>query len=111
MKADKNVSFFQRLEKGLKDSIAYSRGELNLKTTRLPAPPLPASRQRVRTIRHRLRMSQSVFAAALNVSPKLVQSWEQGRRIPHGSDLRLLEIVAKKPQILRQLVNHSAHQD
>jgi putative transcriptional regulator len=106
MNAHKKAGFFRRLKRGLEDSIAYSRGELNLKTTSLPAPPRPASRQRVRGIRRKLKMSQSVFAAALNVSPKLVQSWEQGRRIPRGGDLRLLEIVEKKPQVLRQLVEH-----
>jgi len=110
MKIRKKTDLFGRLKMGLQDSIAYSRGDLNLKTTSLPAPPRPASRQRVRALRRSMKMSQSVFAAALNVSPKLVQSWEQGRRIPRGGDLRLLEIVAKKPHLLRQLVDHSVDQ-
>ena len=34
-----NMSVFEQLKAGLEDSIAFSRGELSLKTTELPAPP------------------------------------------------------------------------
>src|SRR5688500_8811945 len=97
------ASLFQRLKKGLEDSIAHSRGELTLRTTELPAPPPAASPARVAALRRRLRMSQSVFAAALNVSPKLVQSWEQGLRTPDRGDLRLLQIIERDPGLLTRL--------
>ena len=97
------ASFFQRVKKGLEDSIAYSRRELSLRTTALPLPPPPASPNRVAALRRRLRMSQSVFAAALNVSPKLVQSWEQGSRRPSRGDLRLIQILEKRPQLVGEL--------
>ena len=74
MSDHERASFFDRIKKGLEDSIAYSRGELNLRTTTLPLPPPPASPQRVAALRRRLKMSQSVFAATLNVSPKLVHT-------------------------------------
>ena len=76
------LSVFEQIRRGLLDSIAHSRGELTLRTTQLPAPPPAASPARVAALRRRLKMSQSVFAAALNVSPRLVQSWEQGLRTP-----------------------------
>lgn len=97
------ASFFDRIKKGLEDSIAYSRGELSLRTTTLPLPPPPASPKRVAALRRRLKMSQSVFAAALNVSPKLVQSWEQGIRRPSRGDLRLIQIIEKQPELLGEL--------
>ena len=100
-------TFFERLEKGLKDSIAHSRGELTLKTTTLPAPPPPASPTEVSSLRHRLRMSQSVFAALLNVSPKLVQSWEQGERKPRRGDLRLLQVIRAHPEVIVPLIGSS----
>jgi len=49
-------------------------------------------------------MSQSVFAAALNVSIKLVQSWEQGTRKPDRGELRLIEILIKQPEIVSNLI-------
>src|SRR5437763_5473378 len=97
------ASLFQRNQKGLEESVAYSRGELTLKTTTLPLPPPPASPKRVAALRRKLKMSQSVFAAALNVSPKLVQSWEQGSRRPSRGELRLIQIIEKRPQLMAEL--------
>lgn len=104
MSGHEKASFFDRIKKGLEDSIAHSRGELNLRTTTLPLPPPPASPQRVAALRRRLKMSQSVFAATLNVSPKLVQSWEQGSRRPSRGDLRLLQILDQRPHAVSEVI-------
>jgi putative transcriptional regulator len=101
------ASLFERLKKGLQDSAAYSRGQLNLRTTALPLPPRPASARQVAALRRRLGMSQSLFAATLNVSPKLVQSWEQGLRTPQRGDLRLIQIIQQNPAIIRVLFAQS----
>jgi DNA-binding transcriptional regulator YiaG len=74
------------------------------------APPPPRTARRVvvdrpprydaaavRAIRRRANVSQTVFAAALNVSPATVQSWEQGARRPDGPSLRLLELADRQP--------------
>jgi len=98
------ASFFERLKKGMEESIAHSRGDLNLKTTTLPLPPPPASSAKVIALRKKLKMSQSVFAASLNVSTKLVQSWEQGVRKPDHGELRLIELLIKEPQIVSSLI-------
>ncbi len=75
-----NMSVFEQIKSGLQDSLAHARGQLSLRTTVLPAPPPAASPRRVLSLRRKLKMSQAVFAATLNVSPRLVQSWEQGVR-------------------------------
>src|SRR5580704_2484933 len=98
------MSVFEQIKAGLEQSIAYSRGELNLKTKKLPLPPPPTSRAKVIALRKKLKMSQSVFAAALNVSTKLVQSWEQGVRKPDRGELRLIEILMKQPEIVSSLI-------
>ena len=95
-----NLSVFQQIKHGLEDSLAHSRGQLNLRTTILPAPPPPVSPRRVLALRRKLNMSQTVFAATLNVSPKLVQSWEQGLRKPIRGDLRLIEIIEREPRLV-----------
>jgi len=104
MSEHETAGFFDRLKKGMEESIAHSRGELSLKTTTLPLPPPPAGRARVIALRKKLKMSQSVFAAALNVSTKLVQSWEQGARAPNRGELRLIEILTKQPELVSDLI-------
>jgi putative transcriptional regulator len=98
------LTVFEQIKLGLEQGVAQARGELNLRTTALPLPPPPASPQRVAKLRRRLKMSQSVFAAALNVSPKLVQSWEQGSRRPGRGDLRLIQLIEKRPQLIGELI-------
>jgi putative transcriptional regulator len=99
----KTMSVFERIKSGLEDSIAYSRGELSLKTTTLPLPPPKAEAKQIAELRKRLRMSQSVFAATLNVSPKTVQSWEQGVRQPADAALRMLQVIRERPQVVRMI--------
>lgn len=104
MNDSETASLFDRLRKGMEESIAHSRGELTLKTTTLPIPPPPAKRSQVIALRKKLKMSQSVFAAAMNVSTKLVQAWEQGKRTPDRADLRLLQILSREPEIVNRLI-------
>lgn len=87
------MSAFDQIKSGLEEGVAHARGEMNLRTTTLPAPPPSMAPASVVELRRRLGMSQRVFAAYLNVSPKLVQTWEQGTRVPRGGALRLLELL------------------
>jgi len=48
-------------------------------------------------------LSQSEFATALNISARTLQQWEQGRRVPSGAAETLLRIVARHPEVLREL--------
>ncbi len=49
-------------------------------------------------------LSQSQFAAALRISPRTLQQWEQGRRQPSGAAETLLKIVARHPEVLREII-------
>ena len=64
----------------------------------------PRRRPNVVALRKPLKMSQSVFAAALNVSTKLVQSWEQGLRKPDRGELRLIEMLEKQPELIQLML-------
>ena len=55
-------------------------------------------KKRVFRLRDRLGFSQPVFAAALNVSPETIKSWEQGKRVPEGAALRLLQLTEERPE-------------
>lgn len=48
-------------------------------------------------------LSQAQFAAALHISSRTLQQWEQGRRHPSGAAQTLLEIVSRHPEVLREV--------
>ena len=102
-KKAKDRSVFEQIKSGLEDGIAYFRGELTLVTVRVPAPPPKANPRKIAAIRRNLHMSQSVFAATLNVSMRTVQSWEQGLREPNEASLRLLQIIGTQPSVVEAL--------
>ncbi len=86
---------FERLEAGLNDVLAHVQGKKQLKTytLTLPDPPPTYTAEDIRQLRLRLRMSQPYFSSLLNVSPKTVQSWEQGTHTPSRSAARLLQFI------------------
>lgn len=54
--------------------------------------------------RLRTRLSQGQFAAALSISARTLQHWEQGRRQPSGAAATLLKIVARHPELLHETI-------
>jgi putative transcriptional regulator len=53
-------------------------------------------------VRVRLKsgLSQAQFAAALGVSKRTLEQWEQGRRKPSGAAKQLLKIADRHPEVL-----------
>ena len=100
---DEPMSVFDQIKAGLADSVAFSRGELSLETTELPAPPPKRAPKQIVALRRSFRMSQAVFAATLNVSKKTVQSWEQGLRKPSDASLRMLQVIRIEPQVVQRV--------
>ncbi len=49
-------------------------------------------------------LSQTQFAAALKISARTLQQWEQGRRQPSGAAETLLRIVARHPEVLKEVI-------
>lgn len=54
------------------------------------------SPQQIKKIRRKSRASQAVFAAYLNTSLSTVQKWEQGKKSPKGTSLKLLSMIDRK---------------
>lgn len=52
-------------------------------------------------------LSQTQFAAALHISARTLQQWEQGRRQPSGAAETLLKIVSRHPEVLREVVSEA----
>lgn len=55
----------------------------------------PLDPVQIKEIREEARMSQAVFALALNVTTSLVSQWERGAKKPSGPSLKLLNLVRK----------------
>jgi putative transcriptional regulator len=60
---------------------------------------LVAPRSEVTRIRMKSGLSQAQFAAALGVSKRTLEQWEQGRREPSGAAKTLLRIADRHPEV------------
>jgi len=63
-------------------------------------PEISLIPEKIKAIRGKTNLSQSVFAKLLNVSLSSVRQWEQGQRAPTGATKVLLELLDKFPNIL-----------
>lgn len=97
----KEIQFDEtQLLNGMKEALAHAKGQLTLKTVKVPAHAKAMSPAKIFRLRRTLKASTPVFAAYLNVTPDTVRSWERNRRKPSGAALRLLQIAEKRPDIL-----------
>jgi putative transcriptional regulator len=98
----KKIQVFDALMEGFRDAIARKKGQrVALRVSEIPRVK-PMRPRQIKRIRQALGASQSVFAYILNVSPKVVQSWEHGARRPTNAALKLLSIAENNPHILLQ---------
>ena len=93
---------FSELKDSLGEVLGHARGKITLKTKDVPIPDAPKafSARQIVSLRKQLGVSQGVFARLLGVARDTEISWEQGRRMPSGPALRLLEITERHPDHL-----------
>ena len=91
---------FERLKSALNEGIQFAQGAVDLRITRMPAPPPELNARQITQLHRRFSLSQHVFARTLNVSTKTVQSWEQGNRRPSQAALRLLQLFDERPELV-----------
>lgn len=58
------------------------------------------AKSRIVRVRLKSGLSQAQFAAALGVSKRTLEQWEQGRREPSGAAKQLLKIAERHPEVL-----------
>jgi putative transcriptional regulator len=58
----------------------------------------------VKQIRADYNLSQTEFAALMGISVKTLRNWEQGRRVPEGAARVLLQVAAKHPEVIWDVV-------
>jgi putative transcriptional regulator len=93
---------FEELVASIKEAGSIMRGEA------------PASRSYnispldIKKIRIRYDLTQDQFAGMLGISIRTLRNWEQGRRVPEGPARVLLQVAAKHPEALLDVVkNHN----
>ncbi len=59
-----------------------------------PVPEYDASK--IKALRARFHLSQTVLAAVLNTSASTVRKWEAGDKNPSGPSLKLLDLINRK---------------
>lgn len=93
-----NEEFFEELAASVKEGGAILRGEA------APSRAFPFPTPDVRSIRAQMRLSQREFAARLGISVATVRNWEQGRRRPEGPARVLLQVAARHPDAVWDVV-------
>ncbi len=91
------------IHQGRAEPAARHLVALDARTSLAEAPPA-YDRVAVSRIRAKMALSQPVFASALNVSSETVRAWEQGKRVPDGAAVRLLQVAEEHPAWLRKKV-------
>ena len=59
----------------------------------------------VRAVRKQLNLKRADLAEMLGVSPRTLESWEQGKRKPSGAASVLLRIAMKNPNVVLEALH------
>jgi putative transcriptional regulator len=89
---------FKELVASAREGAAILRGEVT------PSRQFAIDETDIKRIRENYRLSQGQFAALLGISVATLQNWEQGRRVPKGAASVLLQVAAKHPDAVRDVV-------
>ncbi len=104
--ADKRSKFGLGLEEGLREALAWKRGELALET--LNIDPMPV--ERIRAIRRKVAKSAKEFERRFGIPAATINNWEQGRRKPDPAGRLLLQTIEAAPDLVEKIAadNHAA---
>jgi putative transcriptional regulator len=90
---------FESISKGLRQAIAHQRCK-RVRGMKLYAP----AKVDVKAVRRRTGLTQEQFAAKFAISLGTLRHWERGDRMPRGTALVLLNVIAKEPRaVMRAL--------
>ena len=89
---------FNELLESVREGGTILRGE------KAPSRTFSIEKPDVQRIRANYRLSQHEFAILLGISLGTLQNWEQGRRIPQGPARVLLQVAAKHPEAVWDVV-------
>ncbi len=89
---------FNELVESIREAGSIRRGELP------PSRAFVVDGPNIKQIRSNFDLSQSQFAAMLGISISTLRNWEQGRRTPNGPAKILLQVAARHPDSILDVV-------
>ncbi|MCS6910641.1 MAG: helix-turn-helix domain-containing protein [Anaerolineales bacterium] len=92
------AELFDELVASVREGGAVLRGETSASRTFVVDGP------NIRRLRARYKLSQNEFAALLGISVATLRNWEQGRRFPDGPARVLLQVAARHPDAVWDVV-------
>lgn len=98
-----NDEMFAELLESVEEAGRIMRGEVE-PSRRFVVESQPLD---VRGIRERYKLSQTQFAALIGISVKTLRNWEQGRRAPVGPARVLLQVAARHPDAVWDVVREN----
>jgi putative transcriptional regulator len=93
---------FDELLESVRQGGAVLRGEMP------PSRAFKFPEPNVRLIREQYGLSQEKFAHLLGISVATLRNWEQGRRKPEGAARVLLQVAARHPEAVLDVVGNTA---
>ena len=97
----------RRIIEGLNQALAWTKGEnVPVKVTIVDVSRAPAID--ARSVRQRLGLSQSQFAARFGFKAATVRNWEQGRTRPDGPSRVLLAVIAHNPDAVEDALRKAS---
>jgi putative transcriptional regulator len=99
-----NRNIGNEIIQGMTEAIEYIRG--NKGSAKVHKVEIPNEID-VRVIRENLNLSRKEFADSFGFSPRTLQHWEQGDRIPHGSARVLLLLLQREPATIAKILRQS----
>lgn len=84
----------------MREVLDHVQGKITLESREVEV-----SRPEVREIRQQYALTQEDFARLFGISVRTLQKWEQGSRHPHGPAKILLNVIAKNPQAVWDVIH------
>jgi putative transcriptional regulator len=94
-----DTDFGRDLIEGMKEAVAWKRGEVALEVRKVPA----MTAERVKEIRKGVAKSPKEFAERFGIPARTVENWEQGRRAPDPAAATLLRVIEKHPDVVEEV--------
>jgi putative transcriptional regulator len=106
-RGNKHTVAGRRLVASVKQALAWAEGkDVPVRVTVVEVNRQPVID--VRSVRQKLGLSQSQFAARFGFKPATVRNWEQGRTQPDGPSRVLLAVIAHHPDAVEDALSKAS---
>jgi putative transcriptional regulator len=100
------MTFGELLIQSAQEAEAHAAGKKKLHTNIVEIEPIPRyTPSKIKALRERLSLPQTLFGGIFGVSKKTVEAWEAGTRKPGTSAARLLAEIESNPAYVDKVLH------